>query len=66
MDREVLDSIMLDEDTCIESEVNSSDPFDDRDEDREYAFDLCPRCGSPIGLGNDGGDGFCRNCADKQ
>ncbi len=25
-------------------------------------FDICPRCGKPIGLNNDGGDGFCIDC----
>lgn len=57
------DSITLDESTCTESEVKTSDPFDDRDGEREYALDVCPDCGNPIGLTNDGGNGFCKNCA---
>lgn len=30
---------------------------------REHAFTICPECGTPLGMGNDGGNGFCINCA---
>lgn len=59
------DSITLDEDNCVDIEVESSDPFDDSDGEREYALDMCPDCGTPIGLANDGGNGFCQNCAPR-
>lgn len=29
----------------------------------EPYFDICPDCGNKIGLSNDGGNGFCINCA---
>ena len=28
-------------------------------------FDICPDCGEKIALFNDGGNGFCTNCAHK-
>lgn len=62
-----------------EMELNSSD-FDEiipgevdvitydltpyREDDDPY-FDLCPDCGTPIGIHNDGGNGFCIECASK-
>ena len=33
-----------------------------RENDFPY-FDTCPDCGKPIGIHNDGGNGFCTNCA---
>ena len=56
-------SINLDEDTCQECEVTESDPFNDDAGEREFALDTCPDCGCPIGLENDGGNGFCVSCA---
>lgn len=34
-------------------------------EDNEYddVFDICPDCGCDISLRNDGGNGFCIDCA---
>lgn len=32
-------------------------------EDDEPFFDTCPDCGRPIGIHNDGGNGFCVDCA---
>lgn len=57
--------LLLDEDSCIEVEVISeTDPFFEDDEGaRESAYSTCPDCGAPIGLDNDGGNGFCSNCA---
>lgn len=66
---DVPSSIDLDEDNLIEEEViEKTDPFeeeydDDGDVVRNTAYDICPDCGSPIGLQNDGGNGFCINCA---
>jgi len=34
-----------------------------RKEDEPY-FNVCPDCGMPIGIHNDGGNGFCTNCAE--
>lgn len=58
-------SIYLDEDTCIYSEIiSSSDPFDeDMWGNKEYAYGICPDCNESIGINNDGGNGFCANCA---
>lgn len=33
--------------------------------EREHAYSICPDCGTPIGHENDGGNGFCVNCAQK-
>lgn len=63
---DVTNSILLDEDTLISAEeISSSGPFsDDYDEDEiDYAYSTCPDCGCPIGIDNDGGNGFCINCA---
>ena len=30
--------------------------------DDDY-FSVCPDCGNPIGIRNDGGNGFCADCA---
>lgn len=37
--------------------------YEDLDGEYDYATDVCPDCGSPIGIANDGGNGFCINCA---
>lgn len=57
--------IELEKDRCISTEVVSeTDPFyEDLDGEYDYATDVCPDCGSPIGIANDGGNGFCINCA---
>lgn len=55
--------ILLDDETCISSDVRTYDPFSEDEDGREYAFDTCPICGTPIGIKNDGGNGFCINCA---
>ena len=33
-----------------------------RNDDAPY-FSVCPDCGQPIGINNDGGNGFCSDCA---
>lgn len=43
-----------------ETDYNPSNEFDD---DLEDAFDTCPDCGGKINIENDGGNGFCRDCA---
>ena len=58
-------SIDLDDDTCLESEVTDNDPFHEDDEGRSYATNACPDGGSPMNIANDGGNGFCVNCAPK-
>ncbi|NFG63149.1 PIN domain-containing protein [Clostridium sp. CMCC3677] len=67
---DVTNSILLDEYTLASSEIiSSSDQFcndyEDEDEENEidYAYSTCPDCGCPIGINNDGGNGFCINCA---
>lgn len=35
-----------------------------REDDDPY-FDTCPDCGNPIGIHNDGGNGFCTSCAPR-
>lgn len=55
--------ILLDDETCISSDVRTYDPFSEDEDGTEYAFDTCPICGTPIGIKNDGGNGFCINCA---
>ncbi len=60
--------IELYEDDLVEEEVLSkNDPFLEYEEDeelqRERAYSQCPDCGSPINRINDGGNGYCINCA---
>ena len=52
--------IELEEDSCISTEVVSeTDPFyEEPDGERDYAADICPNCGSPIGIENDVGNGL--------
>lgn len=64
--------IDLEEDMLIEcEELSNTGPFHDEydpEEERmmrEHADTTCPDCGCPIGIGNDGGNGFCVNCADR-
>lgn len=51
------DEINLGEDEIMDYQLNpyctDDDPY----------FDTCPDCGRPIGLRNDGGNGFCADCA---
>ena len=70
-------TVLIDDDS--ELELNSSE-FDDiipgeidvttysltpyREDDAPY-FNVCPDCGAPIGIHNDGGNGFCIKCAHK-
>lgn len=61
--------IDFEEDWLIEREILAdSGPFHDEydpDSDctiREHALTICPDCGTPIGISNDGGNGFCINC----
>ncbi|WP_454862267.1 PIN-like domain-containing protein [Peribacillus frigoritolerans] len=37
--------------------------FEDEDEDVPDAYDMCPDCSRKINMENDGGNGFCLNCA---
>lgn len=57
-------SIDVDETDCLESEVIRQDgPFHREEDESVRAYDVCPDCGCPIGIENDGGNGFCINCA---
>lgn len=38
---------------------------EDNDDENEYFYDMCPDCGCKINLENDGGNGFCSECALK-
>lgn len=40
----------------VEEEMEKDDGYD-------YIFDICPDCGCGISLSNDGGNGFCSDCA---
>ena len=35
-----------------------------RSDDNSY-FAECPDCGRPIGIHNDGGNGFCKTCSSR-
>lgn len=41
----------------------SYQPIFDEDEHLKDAYDICPDCGKEINIDNDGGNGFCINCA---
>lgn len=63
--------IDLDEDNLVEEEVvERTDPFYEYDEGDaaviERAFTACPDCGCPIGIHNDGGNGYCIDCARRR
>lgn len=65
---EIPDRIDCSEDNLVEIEVlEHSDPFHEYEENgevyRDVAITTCPDCGCPIGFRNDGGNGFCINCA---
>ena len=47
---------------AIESIEYELTPY--REDDNPY-FDTCPDCGNPIGIHNDGGNGFCIDCASR-
>lgn len=73
-------TVMLPDEDAGEFELDSPD-FDELDKENcetiEYElternddyhdpyFDMCPDCGKQIGLHNDGGNGFCVDCAPK-
>ena len=64
--------IDLEEYMLIEcEELSNTGPFHDEYDPneermtREHAETICPDCGCPIGIGNDGGNGFCVNCANR-
>ena len=73
-------TVMLPDEDAGEFELDSPD-FDELDKENcetiEYElternddyhdpyFDICPDCGKQIGLHNDGGNGFCVDCAPK-
>ena len=62
---------LFDDELIDERILRESDPVHYYESDmggnieREYAYSVCPDCGTPIGHGNDGGNGFCINCAQK-
>lgn len=63
--------IDLDEDNLVEEEVvERTDPFCEYEEGEavvtERAFTTCPDCGCPIGVHNDGGNGYCIDCARRR
>ena len=47
----------------MSTKYNDYDDFEKEDEEDYY--DLCPDCGCKINFGNDGGNGFCTECAFK-
>lgn len=60
----------LDETNLVDEEiVEQTEPFFEYEHDgevfKEKAVTICPDCGEPIGIQNDGGNGFCINCAYK-
>lgn len=55
--------IVLNEDTCLESKIRERTPFYTTSDEKIYAESVCPDCGSPFGLDNDGGNGFCIKCS---
>ena len=48
-----------------EIEVLHSSMDDCREDDVPNAYSTCPDCGCKINIENDGGNGFCINCAPK-
>lgn len=57
-------NLVLDEDTCCESERIDSLYEEEPDEwIGEKFYSTCPDCGCKIGHQNDGGNGFCSSCA---
>ena len=68
-------TILIDDNGKLELNSHSFDTMDFGDaelleyeltpyrEDDEPFFNVCPDCGDPIGIHNDGGGGFCVNCA---
>jgi len=60
----------LDETNLVDEEIlEQTEPFFEYEYDgevvKEKAVTFCPDCGQPIGIQNDGGNGFCINCAHK-
>lgn len=58
-----LNSTSFDEVTIEDVEIVDYKLTPYRNEDDPY-FDVCPDCGQPIGIHNDGGNGFCTNCSE--
>ena len=50
------DEVMLEDEEIVDYELT---PY--RNDDDPY-FAECPDCGRPIGIRNDGGNGFCADC----
>lgn len=60
----------FDETNLVDEEtLEQTEPFFEYEYDgevfKEKASTFCPDCGQPIGIKNDGGNGFCINCAYK-
>ena len=58
----VLNSSDFDEVTLGDVEIVDYKLTPYRNDDDPY-FAICPDCGKPIGIYNDGGNGFCVDCA---
>lgn len=64
-------SFDLDEDNLIGEEViGKTEPFEEKyngegEVVKNTAYSTCPDCGAPIGIQNDGGNGFCINCTHR-
>ena len=58
-----LNSESFDEITIESVEVMDYNLTPYRNDDEPY-FAVCPDCGQPIGIRNDGGNGFCTECAE--
>ena len=57
--------ISMDEWSLLEREVVRStvDDWDEEEYTGDKPYTTCPDCGKPISFENDGGNGFCINCA---
>lgn len=56
-------SLSLDEDTLISHERVDDIPISDGHDEEWVGYTTCPTCGCQIAIENDGGNGFCSDCA---
>ena len=57
------DSALNNIDETAYQELRNTEYYDYNDEDKDDYYDLCPDCGCKINFENDGGNGFCTECA---
>ena len=66
-DDEVFDSKEMELDVFTEQSFDLSaenrTSYEELARSDDDTYDTCPDCGSRIGIDNDGGNGFCINCA---